>query len=44
MFTPDVFIFSPAYYDAFDYDRPVYTLGHYGLFMGPMDGWLRRLG
>ncbi len=44
MFTPDVFIFSPAYYDAFGYDRPVYTLGHYGLFMGPMDGWLRRLG
>lgn len=44
MFTPDVFIFSPAYYDTFGYDRPVYTLGHYGLFMGPMDGWLRRLG
>jgi len=44
MFTPDVFICSPAYYDAFGYARPVYTLGHYGLFMGPMDGWLRRLG
>ncbi|BDB45128.1 MULTISPECIES: lysophospholipid acyltransferase family protein [Mycobacterium] len=44
MFTPDVFIFSPAYYDTFGYDRPVYTLGHYGLFIGPMDGWLRRLG
>ncbi|OBI81527.1 lysophospholipid acyltransferase family protein [Mycobacterium asiaticum] len=44
MFTPDVFVFSPAYYDAFGYDRPVYTLGHYGLFLGPLDGWLRRLG
>lgn len=44
MFTPDVFIFSPAYYDTFGYDRPIYTLGHYGLFIGPMDGWLRRLG
>ncbi|OBK47710.1 lysophospholipid acyltransferase family protein [Mycobacterium sp. 1081908.1] len=44
MFTPDVFIFSPAFYDKFGYDRPVYTLAHYGLFMGPLDGWLRRLG
>ncbi|OBI89340.1 glycerol acyltransferase [Mycobacterium sp. 1245805.9] len=44
MFTPDVLIFSPAFYERFGYDRPVYTLGHYGLFMGPLDGWLRRLG
>jgi 1-acyl-sn-glycerol-3-phosphate acyltransferase len=44
MFTPDVFLFSPVYYETFGYDRPVYTLGHDGLFMGPMDGWLRRLG
>jgi 1-acyl-sn-glycerol-3-phosphate acyltransferase len=44
MLTPDVFIFVPAYYNAFGYRRPVYTLGHYGLFMGPLDGWLRRLG
>ena len=44
MFTPDVFIFSPAFYDKFGYDRPVYTLAHYGLFIGPLDGWLRRLG
>jgi 1-acyl-sn-glycerol-3-phosphate acyltransferase len=44
MFTPDVFVFSPAYYDAFGYDRPVYILGHYGLFMGPVDSYLRRLG
>jgi 1-acyl-sn-glycerol-3-phosphate acyltransferase len=44
MFTPDVVIFSPAFYDKFGYDRPIYTLAHYGLFMGPMDGWLRRVG
>lgn len=44
MLTPDVLIFSPAFYDHFGYDRPVYTLGHYGLFIGPLDGWLRRLG
>lgn len=44
MLTPDVLIFSPAFYRRFGYDRPVYTLGHYGLFLGPLDGWLRRLG
>jgi len=44
MFTPDVFVFCPPFYKTFGYDRPVYTLGHYGLFMGPIDGWLRRLG
>ena len=44
IFTPDVLIFAPAFYNAFGYRRPVYTLGHYGLFMGPLDGWLRRLG
>ncbi|OBJ50344.1 lysophospholipid acyltransferase family protein [Mycobacterium sp. 1423905.2] len=44
MLTPDVMIFSPAFYAAFGYDRPVYTLGHYGLFVGPLQSWLRRLG
>src|SRR5215475_1967900 len=44
MLTPDVLVFSPAFYKAFGYDRPVYTLAHYGLFLGPVDGWLRRLG
>ena len=44
MLTPDVFIFSPAFYNEFGYDRPVYTLGHYGIFIGPLDGVLRRLG
>ncbi len=44
MFTPDVLIFSPAFYEKFGYDRPIYTLAHYALFIGPMDGWLRRVG
>ncbi|MGO9927582.1 MAG: lysophospholipid acyltransferase family protein [Mycobacterium sp.] len=44
MFTPDVLVLSSAFYDAFGYDRPVYTLAHYGVFMGPLDGWLRRIG
>jgi 1-acyl-sn-glycerol-3-phosphate acyltransferase len=44
IFTPDVMIFSSAFYGEFGYDRPVYTLAHYGVFMGPLDGWLRRLG
>jgi len=44
MFTPDVVIFGSAFYDHFGYSRPVYTLAHYGLFVGPVDGWFRRLG
>jgi 1-acyl-sn-glycerol-3-phosphate acyltransferase len=39
-----VVIFSPAFYNNFGYDRPLYTLAHYGLFIGPLNGWLRRLG
>jgi 1-acyl-sn-glycerol-3-phosphate acyltransferase len=42
--TPDVLIFSPSFYKSFGYHRPVYTLAHYGVFLGPTDGWLRRLG
>ena len=38
MLTPDVFIFAPAFYDAFGYHRPLYTLAHYGVFLGPLDG------
>jgi 1-acyl-sn-glycerol-3-phosphate acyltransferase len=44
MLTPDVLIFASAFYDAFGYHRPVYTLAHYGVFLGPLDGWLRRAG
>ncbi len=44
MFTPDVLIFAPAFYDKFGFDRPLYTLAHYGVFIGPLSGWLRRAG
>jgi len=44
MLTPDVLIFAAAFYGRFGYGRPLYTLGHDGLFVGPMSDWLRRLG
>ena len=44
MFTPDVLVFAPAFYDKFGFDRPVYTLAHYALFIGPLAEWLRRAG
>ncbi|OBA82052.1 glycerol acyltransferase [Mycobacterium sp. 1164966.3] len=44
MLTPDVLIFAAAFYDRFGYGRPLYTLGHDGLFVGPMADWLRRVG
>jgi 1-acyl-sn-glycerol-3-phosphate acyltransferase len=44
MLTPDVLIFAAAFYERFGYDRPLYTLGHDGLFPGPVADWLRRLG
>jgi 1-acyl-sn-glycerol-3-phosphate acyltransferase len=44
MFTPDVLIFAPAFYDKFGYDRPLYTLAHYGVFLANIGDWLRRVG
>jgi 1-acyl-sn-glycerol-3-phosphate acyltransferase len=44
MFTPDVLIFAPAVYDKFGFDRPVYTLAHWGVFMANIGDWLRRAG
>ncbi|OBK45959.1 lysophospholipid acyltransferase family protein [Mycobacterium sp. 1081908.1] len=44
MLTPDVLIFASAFYRKFGYDRPLYTLGHDGMFAGPLAGWLGRLG
>jgi 1-acyl-sn-glycerol-3-phosphate acyltransferase len=44
MFTPDVLIFAPAFYDKFGFDRPVYTLAHWGVFMANIGDWLRRAG
>jgi 1-acyl-sn-glycerol-3-phosphate acyltransferase len=44
MLTPDVLIFASAFYGRFGYDRPLYTLGHDGMFAGPAAGLLTRLG
>src|SRR6201997_3646806 len=44
MLTPDVLIFASAFYGKFGYDRPLYTLGHDGLFPGPVADWLARPG
>jgi 1-acyl-sn-glycerol-3-phosphate acyltransferase len=44
MLTPDVLIFASAFYGRFGYDRPLYTLGHDGMFAGPVAGLLTRLG
>lgn len=42
--TPDVLVLAPASYEAFGFDRPLYTLAHYGLFKTPLAGSLRRIG
>ena len=44
MFTPDVLIFAPAFYEKFGFDRPIYTLAHWGVFMANIGDWLRRAG
>ncbi len=44
MFTPDVLVFAPAFYAEFGFDRPVYTLAHYGVFIANVGDWLRRVG
>jgi 1-acyl-sn-glycerol-3-phosphate acyltransferase len=44
MLTPDVLIFAAAFYGKFGYDRPLYTLGHDGLFPGPVSALMARLG
>jgi 1-acyl-sn-glycerol-3-phosphate acyltransferase len=42
--TPDWNVLAPAFYGKFGYDRPLYTLAHYGVFITPFRGSLRRLG
>lgn len=44
MLTPDVVIFAPEFYRHFGYDRPLHTLAHYGVLMGPTGSLFRRLG
>lgn len=42
--TPDWNVLAPALYDRFGYDRPLYTLAHYGVFFTPFRAALGRLG
>ena len=42
--TPDWNVLAPALYDKFGYDRPLYTLAHYGVFFTPLRAYLSRLG
>jgi 1-acyl-sn-glycerol-3-phosphate acyltransferase len=44
MLTPDVLVFAPQFYRQFGFDRPLYTLAHYGVFLGPLGDLLRRAG
>jgi 1-acyl-sn-glycerol-3-phosphate acyltransferase len=42
--TPDVLILGSAFYEKFGYVRPLFTLAHSLVFVGPLDDWLNRLG
>lgn len=44
MLTPDVLVFAPAFYEHFGFDRPLFTLAHYGVLLGPTSALLNRLG
>jgi 1-acyl-sn-glycerol-3-phosphate acyltransferase len=42
--TPDWNVLAPAVYGKFGYDRPLYTVAHYGVFFTPFRAALGRLG
>jgi 1-acyl-sn-glycerol-3-phosphate acyltransferase len=42
--TPDWNVLAPALYGRFGYDRPLYTVAHYGVFFTPFRASLGRLG
>jgi len=44
MMTVDAVVLGAAFYDNFGYDRPLYTLAHNQVFVGPFEGWLPRAG
>lgn len=44
MFAMDVPVFTVDFYDTFGYERPVFTLSHDILFVGPTGPLLRRAG
>lgn len=45
MFTPDVMLFGSAFYRRFGFDeRPLFTLAHYGVVMGPLGDLMPKVG
>jgi len=44
LLTPDWNVVAPAFYGKFGYDRPLYTVAHYGVFFTPFRASLGRLG
>jgi 1-acyl-sn-glycerol-3-phosphate acyltransferase len=44
MLTPDVLLFGSAFYRRFGYDRPIITLAHYGVVMGPLGDLMPKVG
>jgi 1-acyl-sn-glycerol-3-phosphate acyltransferase len=45
MFTPDVMLFGSAFYRRFGYhERPLFTLAHYGVVMGPLGDLMPKVG
>jgi 1-acyl-sn-glycerol-3-phosphate acyltransferase len=44
LLTPDWNVVAPAFYGKFGYDRPLYTVAHYGVFFTPFRAALGRLG
>jgi 1-acyl-sn-glycerol-3-phosphate acyltransferase len=44
MLTPDVMLFGSAFYRRFGYDRPLITLAHYGVVMGPLGDIMPKVG
>ena len=45
MFTPDVMLFGSAFYRRFGYDaRPLFTLAHYGVVLGPLGELMPKVG
>lgn len=44
MLTPDVLLFGTSFYRRFGYDRPLVTLAHYGVVMGPLGDLMPKVG
>jgi len=44
MFTPDPLILASDFYEKFGYDRPIYTLAHNTVMLGPLENSMLRIG